>query len=129
MHYSKTFPAGNFKDWLDETRKAFQNDLATDVPCGSCTSCCTSSYFIHIRPHEKKTLERIPKELLFPAPGMPKGHKVLGFDEKGHCPLLKYNICTIYEDRPLTCRSYDCRVFSATGLPAGDNKKKRSISE
>ena len=115
--------AGDFKSWLEQSRKALQNDQGMDVPCGSCTACCKSSYFIHIRPDEKKTLEHIPKELLFPAPGMPAGQKVLGFNEKGHCPMLKNNKCTIYETRPLTCRSYDCRVFCATGLPPGTKKK------
>jgi Fe-S-cluster containining protein len=26
------------------------------------------------------------------------------------------NQCSIYEDRPQTCRDYDCRVFAATGI-------------
>ena len=26
--------------------------------------------------------------------------------------------CTIYEHRPLTCRTYDCRVFAAAGIDA-----------
>ena len=115
--------AGDFKSWLEQSRTALQNDRGMDVPCGSCTACCKSSYFIHIRPDEKKTLARIPKELLFPAPGMPRGHKVLGFNNKGHCPMLEDNKCTIYSDRPMTCRSYDCRVFCATGLPPGTKKK------
>ena len=24
--------------------------------------------------------------------------------------------CTVYEDRPLACRTYDCRVYAATGV-------------
>ena len=24
--------------------------------------------------------------------------------------------CTIYEDRPLVCRTYDCRIYAATGV-------------
>ena len=30
--------------------------------------------------------------------------------------------CSIYDHRPLTCRTYDCRVFAATGLQVGDDK-------
>ena len=116
-------PAGKFTDWLNTTKNTLHNNQGADVPCGSCTACCTSSYFIHIRPDEKETIARIPKELLFPAPGFPKGHKVMGFDEKGHCPMLKENKCTIYEDRPITCRTYDCRVFPVSGLTAGGKKK------
>jgi len=123
MKKKQHLEAGDFKTWQKQTRTAIQNNQATNVPCGSCSACCTSSYFIHIRPDEKKTLDRIPKELLFPAKGLPKGHLVLGFDANGHCPMLKDNKCTIYQDRPLTCRRYDCRVFTASGLPAGDEKK------
>ena len=123
MIKKQTVPAGDFKVWLDRTRDALIKDEGNDVPCGSCTACCTSSYFIHIRPEEKKTLASIPKQVLFPAPGMPKGNYVMGYNEKGHCPMFKDNKCSIYENRPQTCRSYDCRVFYATGLPAGDKRK------
>ena len=30
--------------------------------------------------------------------------------------MLMDDSCTIYRDRPRTCRSYDCRIFAATGL-------------
>jgi Fe-S-cluster containining protein len=87
------------------------------VPCGGCTACCRSSLFIHIKPEETETLRRIPRALLFPAPGLPKGHVVMGYNDQGHCPMLVDNKCSIYEHRPQTCRSYDCRVFAATGVP------------
>ncbi len=32
--------------------------------------------------------------------------------------------CSIYEHRPQACRSYDCRVFPAAGIEAGDNDKE-----
>ncbi|MBK7760027.1 MAG: YkgJ family cysteine cluster protein, partial [Deltaproteobacteria bacterium] len=92
---------------------------------GDCTACCTSSYFIHVRPDDKAALARIPKKLLFAAPGLPKGHKVMGFDQRGHCPMLVDGRCSIYDDRPRTCRTYDCRVFAATGLLAGEADKAR----
>ena len=85
------------------------------VPCGDCTACCTSSQFVHIGP-EEEALTRIPRALLFPAPGLPKGNMVMGYDERGHCPMLVDGACSIYEHRPRTCRSYDCRVFTAAGL-------------
>ena len=88
------------------------------MPCGECTACCTSSYFIHIRPEETQTLARIPGELLFPAPGLPGGNLVLGYDENGHCPMLSDGECSIYEHRPLTCHTYDCRAFAAAGIAA-----------
>ena len=87
-----------------------------DVPCGDCTACCTSSQFVHIGPEEKETLARIPRPLLVPAPGLPPGTMVMGYDQQGRCPMLVEGACSIYEHRPRTCRSYDCRVFTAAGL-------------
>ena len=72
--------------------------------------------FIHIKPEEKQTIQRIPRALLFPAPGLPKGHVLMGYSDDGHCPMLVDNACSIYEDRPQTCRDYDCRIFAATGV-------------
>jgi uncharacterized protein len=116
-------PAGDFSAWLHQTRSAQQEGGSADVPCGDCSACCTSSYFIHIAPDETQTLRRIPKALLFPAPGLPKGNVLLGYDDKGRCPMLIDNKCSIYADRPQTCRSYDCRVFPAAGIDAGDKDK------
>ena len=102
---------------------AIRGDRGADVPCGGCTACCTSYQFVHIGPDEIDTLSHIPAELLFPAPGLPDGHVVLGYDQRGHCPMLIEGRCSIYEHRPRTCRTYDCRVFPATGLePEGDDK-------
>lgn len=71
--------------------------------------------FIHIEPKEK-AVQRIPRPLLFAAPGRPKGHLVMGYNENGHCPMLVDHKCSVYEARPGTCRRYDCRVFAATGI-------------
>jgi Fe-S-cluster containining protein len=112
--------AGGFSSWLDDTLRGLADGGGIDVPCGGCTACCRSSYFIHVEPDEVETLERIPKALRFPAPGMPKGHVVLGYDEQGACPMLVEDRCSIYEHRPRTCRTYDCRVFPATGTSLDD---------
>jgi len=93
-----------------------QSGGGADVPCGACRGCCRSSMFIHIRPDETKTLRRIPRALLFPAPGLPRGHVLMGYDDQGKCPMLIHEQCSIYEDRPQTCRDYDCRIFAATGI-------------
>lgn len=31
--------------------------------------------------------------------------------------------CSIYEHRPITCRNYDCRIFPAAGIAAGEADK------
>jgi uncharacterized protein len=115
--------AGNVTEWIAELRQAINGEGDANVPCGTCTACCTSSQFIEIGPREHRTFGRIPRELLFPAPRRPKGHMVLGFDERGHCPMLIDGACSIYEDRPQTCRTYDCRVFAATGVDVADDGK------
>ena len=111
-------PAGDFAAWLCRTRDVLARDATADVPCGACTACCTSFYFVHVGPGETEALARIPRELLFAAPGLPEGTMVLGYDEHGRCPMLVDEKCSIYEARPLTCRIYDCRVFAAAGIAA-----------
>jgi hypothetical protein len=36
--------------------------------------------------------------------------------------MLVEGRCSIYEHRPRTCRSYDCRVFPATGVDVSKEK-------
>jgi Fe-S-cluster containining protein len=115
-------PAGDFSPWLAGMKRALRGDADSDVPCGGCTACCTSSQFVHIGPDEADALAQIPDELLFPAPGMPAGHVLLGYDERGHCPMLIDGACSIYAHRPRTCRTYDCRVFPAAGVEVDDGK-------
>jgi len=115
--------AGPFSAWLTAIREAIRTGGASDVPCGSCTACCTSSQFVHIAPDEVDALGAIPADLLVPAPRLPVGHVLLGYDENGHCPMLVDGSCSIYEHRPRTCRTYDCRVFAASGLELDDPAK------
>jgi uncharacterized protein len=112
--------AGDFGAWLAGMRAAVRGERDADVPCNGCTACCTAAQFVHIGPDERATLARIPRKLLFPAPLMPEGHVVLPHDARGHCPMLVDARCSIYEDRPQTCRTYDCRVFAATGVEPDD---------
>ena len=116
-------PAGGFSAWMAEIVGAVRGEHGSDVPCGGCTACCSSAQFVHIGPDEADTLAHIPTELLFPAPRLPHGHVVMGYDESGKCPMLIDEQCSIYEHRPLTCRTYDCRIFPATGLDAAADGK------
>ena len=111
--------AGDFSSWLTDVQGAIRGERSSDVPCGGCTACCTSSQFVHIGPDETDVLAHIPAELLFPAPRQPPGHVLLGYDERGHCPMLIDDRCSIYEHRPRTCRTYDCRIFPAAGIRIG----------
>jgi hypothetical protein len=114
--------AGDFGSWAVGVHDAIALGRDSDVPCNGCTACCTSSQFVHIEPDETETIAHIPPELLFPAPRAPRGHVLLGYDERGHCPMLVDGGCSIYEHRPRTCRTYDCRVFAATGVDVDDDQ-------
>src|SRR3954462_9632098 len=121
--------AGPFTAWLGEMTEALTGGRTSTVPCGSCTACCTSSQFIHIGPAETEALAHIPAGLLFPAPGRPKGHVLLGYDERGHCPMLVDGRCSIYAHRPRTCRASDCRIFAAAGLDVdAEDEHKEAIA-
>jgi Fe-S-cluster containining protein len=123
-----SLPAGEFSAWLGELAVALTGEGDTDVACGRCTACCASGQFVHIGPEEVDVLAHIPAELLFPAPLLPKGNLLMGYDERGRCPMLTDDGCSIYEHRPRTCRTYDCRVFPATGL-LPDEPEKAAIAE
>ncbi len=122
-HENGALAAGDFSSWLADMQAALGGERASEVPCGACTACCTSSQFVHIGPDETDTLAHVPTDLLFRAPHLPPGHLVLGYDERGHCPMLAESRCSIYEHRPRTCRTYDCRIFPAAGVELEDDER------
>jgi len=91
------------------------------VACGDCVGCCTSAYSIKVRAHETAALKHIPRERLLPAPGEP-GTLLMAPDASGHCPMFGTTGCSIYSHRPETCKTYDCRIFSAAGMAAGPDR-------
>jgi len=115
--------AGRFTTWLGDIGAAIRGERDSDVPCGTCTACCEASQFIHVGPDEADALAHIPAELLFPAPGLPSGHRLMGYDEHGRCPMLVDGRCSVYLHRPRTCRTYDCRVFAAADVVDDDPTK------
>jgi Fe-S-cluster containining protein len=122
MSDSHDLTAGDFSAWMTDVQAAISGQGESEVPCGACTACCTASQFIHIGPDETDTLAHIPAGVLFPAPRLPRGHVLMGYDERGHCPMLIEDECSIYAHRPRTCRTYDCRVFPAAGIEPDDDK-------
>lgn len=108
--------APRFAVWLRATLATLLRDVPAEVPCGSCNACCRTFHQLHIRPGEKQARRRLPKEHLCVARGLPPGYLLLGCTEEGACPMLVAGRCTIYEDRPLVCRTYDCRLYAATGV-------------
>jgi hypothetical protein len=118
---TEPLPAGDFSDWLRAMRQALAGQAGMQVACGDCVGCCTSSYFIKIRARETEALRHIPTEHLEAEPGN-TGTWLMGPDAKGHCPMFGASGCSIYSHRPDTCRTYDCRIFAAAGMNAGDGR-------
>jgi uncharacterized protein len=114
--------AGAFSEWLRAMRRALAGGPGMDVACGDCVGCCTSSYYIKVRPHETCALAAIDPKFLSDAPGSAPA-RLMGYLDNGHCPMYSNGGCSIYPDRPETCRTYDCRVFTAAGMPAGGADK------
>ena len=110
---------GYFREWLIATDRNLREGSGAEVPCGDCTACCRAGQFIHVGIDEVEALAAIPRQLLFPAPGT-SSFLLLGHDHRGHCPMLRDEGCSIYEVRPKACRSYDCRIFPATGVEPPD---------
>lgn len=114
-------PAGRFAEWLVAMRAVLRGEAEAEVPCGDCVGCCTSAYPIPLRPTDRVALERVPAEHLHLAMGAGGTRAVMGYRADGSCPMMVAGRCTIYADRPRTCRDYDCRIYAAAGLhPDGD---------
>ena len=121
MTSAAEFDAGPFSDWLQAMRAVLRDEQHADVPCGDCVGCCVSSYPIPLRPSDRVAQEQVPEQYLLDAPGGKPGHLLMGFRDDGSCPFLVSRSCSIYADRPQTCRDYDCRIYAAAGLvPDGD---------
>lgn len=128
MTASPNVDAGNFEAWLQSILLSFKVGEELDVPCGKCRGCCSAGRFVHLTPSDRSAHSAIPKQFLHCAPGMPKGHAVMGYLAGGLCPMLKAGDCSIYSSRSSTCRTFDCRVLAAAGLRI-DGKWNERINE
>lgn len=116
-----TLDAGPFGEWLAGARASLRGSAGTEVPCGDCVGCCVSSYYIPIRDEDRAALKHIPEQHLVHSR---TGQLHMGYLPDGRCPMLGAGGCTIYQDRPQTCRDYDCRFFAAAGIEAGGPGKR-----
>lgn len=117
-----TLVAGGFSQWLRAMRASLAGGAGMDVACGDCVGCCTSSYYIKVRSHEWQALARIGEQHLEREP-TPDGSRLMGFSSNGHCRMFQAGGCSIYTDRPETCRTYDCRIYAAAGIDAGEERE------
>jgi Fe-S-cluster containining protein len=111
--------AGPFGPWLEAFLASLRGNSGTDVPCGDCVGCCMSSYTNLVRPEEIRARKAIGEEWLTSVPSLGVGMQAMGHLAEGTCPMLHDRQCSVYNDRPLTCRDFDCRVFAAAGIDSG----------
>ena len=84
-----------------------------DVPCGTCTKCC--EILSPLLTPEEVSSGLYPISLVQPDENMVKENPNVGpivtmFKNKnGGCSMFINNRCSIYNDRPISCRQFDCR--------------------
>lgn len=85
----------------------------SEVPCGSCTLCC-QLLSPHLTP-EEVTSGKYPVSLVQPSPELILQDPEIGpivtvfKNGDGGCSLFVNGKCSVYSDRPLACRQFDCR--------------------
>lgn len=89
------------------------DEVIADVPCGSCAKCC-EMLAPYLTP-EEITSGKYPISLTHPTIDDIMQNKDCGpivtlFKRvDGGCGMLKNGVCSIYDDRPIACRQFDCR--------------------
>ncbi len=76
----------------------------SDVPCGTCNECCVK-LSPNLTPEEFESGKYV-YTLLTSSSNLPQ--IAVPRTDKG-CFYLSDSGCTIYEDRPIACRQFDCR--------------------
>jgi Fe-S-cluster containining protein len=104
-----TIDAGTPTAILHDWRRALDGgDIP--VPCGACTACCRSDMPVRLRDDEPN---RFPHEIVDGKPVLAKrGRDCVMFDAQN-------NRCSVYENRPIGCRQYDCRQLWMSGFRNG----------
>lgn len=84
---------------------SIERDLPeSDVPCGDCLQCCIS-LTPYLTPAEFESGKYIYTFL-----AGPDGSPCIAIPRNAEgCIYLKDKKCSIYNDRPLACRQFDCR--------------------
>ena len=78
------------------------------MPCHTCTECCKTGQALILHPEQGDNVESYQVCVsAHPDTGAPV--YLLATKENGECHYLGPGGCTIYDRRPLLCRSFDCR--------------------
>jgi Fe-S-cluster containining protein len=100
-----------------------QHEGAASVPCGDCTVCCRSFDEIPLtKGFDDFAAYRTRPSQHYDVP-------VLEKNADGSCVHLVDGACSVYSNRPFTCRTFDCRIYhtlsenSVAHLPPDDTIK------
>lgn len=77
----------------------------SDVPCGTCQQCCIT-LSPNLTPEEFESGKYVYTLLTTPLSNLPQ--LAVPKTENG-CYYFDGKQCTIYNDRPIACRQFDCR--------------------
>jgi hypothetical protein len=93
--------------WYRRWHRAQKHHETVAVPCGDCHLCCRSYTKIYVQPSDHIPAEDTEKK---------DGVTVLRRHEDGSCVYLVAGKCSIYHNRPASCRVYDCRELLVTSF-------------
>lgn len=103
-----------FRSWLkfhspsniDSTVKKLSQKYSALIDCKECANCCRSLNIVL----DSKVTKQFAAILDSPVDEFQKQYTFVDEEKdrllKAPCPVLKSNLCTIYENRPDTCRTF-----------------------
>ncbi len=93
--------------WVDEKIQSIHREVAKLIDCRECGNCCQSLIVALPSPD----IRRLADGLNLSTQDFKRKH--LDLDDDGDmvmrsrpCPFQKNKLCTVYEDRPSTCRNF-----------------------
>lgn len=91
----------------DRLNSSLSSTQQTEVACAGCTECCHSNQGLFLHPEQGDDVESYQFRVVAGRDG--SDVFLLATTPEGACVYLGEEGCTIYERRPLLCRSFDCR--------------------
>jgi hypothetical protein len=98
-------PTGSVSTWVRLRLAAIKDGTEMRVPCEGCWACCACGYDVAVDPDDLSLAMEDQEEMRF-----------LAKKADGSCAHLLGGKCSIYSDRPIVCRVFDCREFLFSGI-------------
>ncbi len=92
------------------------DEQTAEVPCNGCTGCCRSNLNVRLYPQEGGEGLDLRTD--------PEGYRWLRKNTDGSCIHLVDNRCSVYAQRPVVCRAFDCRSFAVAAIAGSDPDQK-----